>query len=123
MNDCTIIIFGASGDLAKRKIIPALYRLVERNILTKFLLIGAAIDHISSDEMLQRAQEFIENINPAVWEKLKKAALYQPLNFTNSADYADLQQQTDEYEKKYGMSGNRIIYVAAASTIFLCDYQ
>ncbi len=118
MNDCTIIIFGASGDLAKRKIIPALYRLVERNILTKFLLIGAAIDHISSDEMLQRAQEFIENINPAVWEKLKKAALYQPLNFTNSADYADLQQQTDEYEKKYGMSGNRIIYVAAASQFF-----
>jgi len=118
MNDCTIVLLGASGDLAKRKIIPALYRLIERGILKKFLLIGAALDSISSDQMLQQAEEFIGDINNVVWEKLQKSSFYLTFNFTNAADYTALQQQTHEYEKQHGMSGNRIIYVAAASQFF-----
>ena len=46
MNECTFIILGATGDLAKRKLIPALYRLVQDRKIERFVIIGAARDEI-----------------------------------------------------------------------------
>lgn len=118
MNDCTIILFGASGDLAKRKIIPSLYRMIQRGVLKKFLLIGAALDSFSADDMLQQARQFIPDIDPKIWKKLQESSFYHSLNFTHPQDYIALQQYVLEQEEKHSMSGNRILYLAVASSFF-----
>ncbi|MCL5875615.1 MAG: glucose-6-phosphate dehydrogenase [Candidatus Dependentiae bacterium] len=118
MNDCTIILLGASGDLSKRKIIPALYHLIERGILKKFVVVGAAREQISAQQILQRSQEFIGPINAGTWQTLQESFFYHTLDFTKQDDYHTLHGRVQEYEKKYNLSGNRIIYIATASQFF-----
>ena len=118
MNDCTIILLGASGDLSKRKIIPALYHLIERGILKKFVVVGAAREQITAQQIVQRAQEFIGPINPAPWQTLQESFFYHTLDFTQQDDYHTLNEKVQAYEKKYNLSGNRIVYIATASQFF-----
>ncbi len=51
MNECTIILLGATGDLAKRKLIPALCTLINAKRLTRFLLVGVAFEDVTVDEL------------------------------------------------------------------------
>lgn len=118
MNDCTIILLGATGDLAKKKIIPALYRLIEGGIMKNCIIVGAAREQVAATEILKRAQEFIGPINDAAWQTLQNSFFYHTLDFTSQGDYQTLNDRVKEYEEKYKLSGNRIIYIAAASPFF-----
>lgn len=120
MIEATIVIFGMSGDLAKRKLIPALYRLIAQNHIKKFIIIGAAFEDIAITEILERSKKFIPNLDLAIWDQLRNACYYQQLNFVQLDDYYALQNKIIELEKKHGMSGNRLIYFAAAAH-FYCD--
>lgn len=120
MNNCTIVLFGASGDLARRKIIPALYQMVARNKLDKFLLIGAALDDLTTEAFLERSKEFIFKFDDLAWRHLVKSSHYQKLHFTNKSDFQTLNALVEKLETEHAMSGNRFIYLAAASEFF-CD--
>ena len=74
LRSCTIILLGATGDLAKRKLIPAIYSIISHKKLDRFVLVGAAIDDTSMDEILERSKEFIEHCDEHIWERLKKNA-------------------------------------------------
>ena len=63
MNDCTIIIIGVTGDLARRKLIPALYKLIALGKLEKFLLVGAAIEDATIETILNGAKHYIQNVD------------------------------------------------------------
>lgn len=118
MNNCTIVLFGISGDLAKRKIIPALYYMLERNKLKKFLLIGAALDEYTVPELLERSKEFIGTVDQRLWNILLENTFYKTLDFNNALDYDELKLLIEAEERKRQMSGNRIIYLAAAAHFF-----
>lgn len=119
-NEATCIIFGASGDLVKRKLIPALYYLIARDKLQKYLFIGAAKDAISAEEILDRSREFIDSIDEEVFKKLQNTFYYQILDFKEPSDYQHLHTTINELEKKHGMNGNRMVYLAAPPQFF-CD--
>src|SRR5690349_12368354 len=108
MNDCTYIILGASGDLAKRKLIPALYQLFVQKKLTKFLIVGAALEDISLDEIFNQAKHFIKNVDEELFEQLKSQAFYQKLDFLSLHDFVALEKTIAALEKKYQLSGNRL---------------
>lgn len=120
MNDkqATFIIFGASGDLAKRKLVPALYDLLLNKQLEKCLIIGAAFDDITALDILERAREFIPNIDQTVFQKLSDCFYYEKLNFTHFDDYQLLKTLISELEKKHTMPGNRMVYLAAPPQFF-----
>ena len=118
MDDVTIIIFGASGDLSRRKLFPALYRLIKREVLKKFVIIGAALESVSAQDILAGTKKFIEKPDQTVFDYLSDRTLYQSLNFNNATDYAALHETVIQQEKKYGLSGNRMIYFAAASEFY-----
>lgn len=118
MNECTIILLGATGDLAKRKLIPAIYKLIENNKLTKFALVGAAFSEVSRDEMLDAAKPFIPEINGTVWQRLRDRSYYQQLNFGNAQDYQKLKVLVEQAEEQHGLPGNRLCYLAAAAHFF-----
>jgi len=118
MNDCSIIILGATGDLAKRKLLPDLYRLVQKNFLQKFVLIGAAFDDVSADVMLEHSKEFVKKFDESSWQQLRDKTYYQKLDFNNLDDFKKLAALVAQVEKEHNLSGNRLVYCAAASHFF-----
>lgn len=112
MYECTFVILGATGDLTKRKLIPAIYKLIEDKKIEKFSLIGVAITDTNSDTMLESAKGFIDHINEKSWEKLKKASYFSKLDFYNFEDYKNLRSLIDQVEKKQDLKGNRLFYLA-----------
>lgn len=100
MNDCTFIILGATGDLAKRKLIPALYHLIKDKKIDNFLVVGAALEQVTADEFLERGRSFISSVNEEVWQKLKKATYYQQLDFNEATGFKNLSRFVESLEKR-----------------------
>jgi glucose-6-phosphate 1-dehydrogenase len=118
MSDVTFLIFGVSGDLARRKLIPALYKLMRAGKLKKFILVGAAIDDVTIETILTKSREFLEDIDEAVWRDFVARCYYQKLNFNTLADFTTLHDLVTTLEKQHELVGNRIAYCAAASDFF-----
>jgi glucose-6-phosphate 1-dehydrogenase len=124
MNECTFIIFGTTGDLAKRKIIPALYHLLVQRKLQKILIIGAAFEQKTIEEILAGAADHIQGpTDDTAWSILKSSMHYQRVDFGNHQDFHTLAEQVNALEKQYGMSGNRLVYCAVASSFFCAITQ
>jgi len=118
MKNVTIILFGATGDLSKRKIIPALYRFVAHEKLQNFAIVGAAFDDVTSDHMINAAQSFVENGDEKIWDLLRTNSFYKKINFTENHDYHAFNTFVQECEQKQGINGNRLFYVATAAQFF-----
>ncbi len=114
MNDCAIIVLGASGDLSKRKIMPALYHLFAQNKLGNSVIIGAALDDITAQQLLERAKPFIKKIDQSVWQQFAQRVSYRPIDFHHESDFSALAKELEKIEKKAGLAGNRIVYCATA---------
>jgi len=122
MNDSAcIIIFGITGDLAKRKLIPALYNLLVKKRIADIAIVGAAYDAVEPASILQAAQEHIKGpIDQEIWQQLHDFLYYQQLNFKHADEYAQFASLINTVEKKHKLSGNRLVYLAAAANFF-CD--
>jgi glucose-6-phosphate 1-dehydrogenase len=112
MKDATFILLGATGDLTKRKLIPAIYYLLKNKKIKKFSMIGAAITKTTIDKILKDSEKFIPKINRTVWKDLKKNSHYFKLDFYKKDDFTELKKYIYEVEKKRRLSGNRIFYLA-----------
>jgi len=112
MNECTFVILGATGDLSKRKLIPALYNLIKEKKITKFTIIGTARTKTTIDKVLENSKPFIPTIDKAIWKTLSKHSSYLAIDFYNPDDYKILKKAIEQAEKKHKLSGNRIFYLA-----------
>lgn len=119
MNECAFIIFGASGDLAKRKLFPALYHLFINNKINNFAIIGVAYDDVSIDSILDNSKKYIkEDVDQAAWLEFKKRVFYHQLNFSQAKDYDAVHRFVSDIEKQFALSGNRLLYLACAARFF-----
>src|ERR1700693_2181697 len=93
---CTIVIFGAAGDLTKRKLLPALYNLKASGLLPRQLAIVGVARKEKSHEQFREEQtkdirEFATRpVDDALWKEIKDALYYQAGEFTNPATYSKL---------------------------------
>jgi glucose-6-phosphate 1-dehydrogenase len=120
VNNGTIIIFGGSGDLSVRKLIPALYHVAKRKSLNSVAIIGVALEDIDAQTVLERVRTHIKDFDPVVWQTIEQNFYYQRLNFTHLDDYVSLASFIQSVEQKHNLSGNRIVYLATAA-MFFCD--
>ncbi len=124
MEACLMIIFGATGDLTFRKLIPALYQLEKKKELGNgFGVVAVARKPISLKAYLQKAKERVkthtgEDFEESVWEDLKERIRYQPLEFSNENDYESLNETLSNLDQKIGARGNRLFYMAASPKYF-----
>ncbi len=116
----TIIIFGASGDLSVRKLIPALYHLAKRGSLGLVAIIGVAFEDVTAQVVLERARSHIKDFDETAWNYIEKHFYYHRLNFTHLDDYELLARFTQSVEQQHSLSGNRLIYLATAA-YFYCQ--
>lgn len=121
----TVVIFGASGDLTKRKLVPALYNLeLERLLPNSFAVVGLARRPISDEEfraqMLAGINSFSRN-RPAqaeVWESFSQGIHYTPGSFDDPEAYRRLSITLDKLDQERGTAGNRLFYLATAPEYF-----
>jgi glucose-6-phosphate 1-dehydrogenase len=125
MDDVTLMIFGASGDLTARKLIPALYQLHCNGFLSeKTAIVGVARREKSDDDYRtemraavseHRAKEFTEER----WQSFARRLRYVPVHLDDPADYHTLHDRVSKIEKEVGLDGRRIVYLATAPELFL----
>ncbi|MGA9530523.1 MAG: glucose-6-phosphate dehydrogenase [Candidatus Babeliales bacterium] len=120
MNNYLVIIFGGSGDLAKRKLIPALYKLWVHNKVTQLCMVAVASDDTTAETILNEARTFItdELLKEQDWADFVSRFFYQRLHFEELNDFFTLKQYVESLEKTFNLSGNRMFYIATASQFF-----
>jgi len=114
MNKYAIIILGATGDLSRHKIFPALYRLFIENKLNDSIIIGAALDDVDTAGFMQIIKTLIKPEDEKQWQQFIHRVSYLAINFTQEEDFKKLEQFVSAAEKKVKLSGNRIVYCATA---------
>jgi glucose-6-phosphate 1-dehydrogenase len=111
-----ILILGASGDLAQKKLLPACFELFKKN--QNFIVIGAAIDTTDAASILRKAEQYVNHDNADMWARFACHFFYKQLDFAKLADYTALAHEIKSYEKEFKLSPNRLIYLAAASDFY-----
>lgn len=111
--DISIIILGATGDLAKRKLIPAVFAFFKNNKNIKnFSLICAAIEQVEVTEILEASKGFVSNFDAQIWDDFCKCVYYKKVDFVKLSDFKKLAQFSDEVEAGYN-NANRLVYAAS----------
>jgi glucose-6-phosphate 1-dehydrogenase len=122
---CIVVIFGASGDLTKRKLVPALYRLVQERLLpAEFAIVGLARTEMSTDDYRSRMKEAIEEFSEAkrvdeeVWNSFAQGVYYLTADINNPDDYVKLAELLDRIDHERGTQGNRLFYLSVAPRFY-----
>ncbi|HEX4594922.1 MAG TPA: glucose-6-phosphate dehydrogenase [Bryobacteraceae bacterium] len=121
---CIMVIFGASGDLTKRKLIPALYNLAKDNLLSKeFALVGIARNELSSEQFRDMIGKEIGDyattkVDPDLWHWFARRIYYMAGDFDDLAAYDRLRDLLGQIDKEHGTRGNYFYYLATAPNFF-----
>src|SRR5437899_2435391 len=121
---CTIVIFGATGDLTHRKLIPALYNLAADGDLPPSVAIVGFARREKSDEEFRRDLEEATHkfsrqvVRDEIWKTFAQSIFYHQSEFDDESGYKRLAKRLDEIDKNYGTRGNRLFYFAAAPDQF-----
>src|SRR5437016_7595548 len=121
---CVVVSFGASGDLTKRKLIPALVNLAHSKLLSEqFAIIGFAYNDLTTETFRQQLTEEIKQfascpVEPELWDWFLKRLYYVRGDFKDPAAYQRLKDQIAAADKEHGTRGNNFYYLAVAPAFF-----
>ena len=121
---CVMVIFGASGDLTKRLLMPALYNLTCDSLLPpEFAILGTALDDLTTDAFRARMSGHIAAFNTRptfdaqAWDNLCKRLHYLPGNFADEAAFARLFDLVAQLDARHSAGGNVLIYLATPPAV------
>ena len=115
---CILVVFGASGDLTSRKLMPALAELaMNRQLPSAFAVVGVARTQMSDDDFRQRVLEAGDDSNPA-WSSLVEGFRYVAGDYGEPETFDRLKEVCDEVDADRGIGGNRVYYLATVPKVF-----
>ncbi|MEW6429166.1 MAG: glucose-6-phosphate dehydrogenase [Thermodesulfobacteriota bacterium] len=118
---CAVVIFGASGDLTARKLIPSLFALYESGRLPDpFFVVGVArtpLDHEGFRRGLEEDNATAILHNRDAWLRFAGRLYYHPLDYDDGAAYPRLAAELDRLDREVGTGGNRIFYLAVPPSV------
>src|SRR5947209_16059534 len=120
----SLVIFGATGDLAHRKLLPALYNLAHEGALPeRFELIGVARREQAHEDFAALVKESIERFSrqkpdPDVLDGLVQDIRYLPGTFDDDNVYTELSRTLKEFDERAGRPMNRVFYLSTAPEFF-----
>jgi len=121
---CAIVIFGATGDLTARKLLPAIHNLAqEGNLSEDLIILGASRNEYSHEEFRSLMQKAVsahskKPLDIDFWKRFEKKIFYQQLNFAGDEGYHNLQTLLSQFDQEYGTQGNRLYYLATPPSYF-----
>src|SRR6266478_334048 len=121
---CVMVIFGASGDLTRRKLVPALYNLARAQLLSReFAVVGIARSPMSTEDYRKKVSEDMKqfatgDVDPDLWEWFVRRMHYLSGNFDDPATYPKLKQLLEKVDTDQCTHGNYFYYLATAPDAF-----
>src|SRR5579862_8251293 len=122
---CILVIFGASGDLTKRLLMPALYNLACNKMLPEhFAIVGIALEEMTTEQFRERMTKDIQQFktrptfDEKVWADFVSRLHYTSGNFNDHAAYERLATLIGQLEKQFQTGGNLLFYMAVPPSIF-----
>jgi len=122
---CVVVIFGATGDLTRRKLLPALYRLAQQRLVPgEFAILGTARQPLGDEEFRAAMQAAVTEFGPddsldeSAWQSFAKRISYIGGDFNDADLYQKLKTKLDELDREFDTQGNRIFYLATAPDNF-----
>ncbi len=122
---CLVVIFGASGDLTKRLLMPSLYNLLCDGLLpARFAVLGTAMDPLTTDEFRARMTNDIrqfstrKTFDAAAWDRLAPRLHYTPARFDDDAAFAKLSELARRIDQEQQLGGNMLFYMATPPSVF-----
>ena len=120
-NNC-IVIFGASGDLTHRKLIPALYNLYKIGRLSEnFSVLGVARSDLNDETFRKKMREALihnEETTPETLDAFCSHLYYQAVNTSDAQDYGKLVSRLDDLHDKYQTCGNTFYYMSTPPSLY-----
>lgn len=112
-----LVIFGASGDLTKRKLIPALYNLYTQKLLPeKFAVLGASRSQLTDNQFRKRVEEFLPKEESVA--KFMKLLFYQPVETNRIVDFAPLKKRLNQISTDLEIEKNYIFYLSTPPSLY-----
>ena len=122
---CVVVIFGASGDLTGRKLVPALYRLTqERLIPAEFGIVGFSRSPMTHDAFREKMKSAIETFSEAkrvdeeVWKSFAQGIFYTSGDINDPEAYRRMSELLDQIDRDRGTCSNRIYYLSVMPTLY-----
>ena len=121
---CTVVIFGATGDLTMRKLIPALYNIAADGELPPAVTVVGFARRPKTDEQFRKEQEEAtrkfsrQTVRDEIWNGFANSVFYHQSEFHDTAGYKSLVERLDKIDKERGTGGNRLFYLAVAPDQF-----
>jgi glucose-6-phosphate 1-dehydrogenase len=121
---CTVVIFGATGDLTMRKLIPALYNLsADGELPPAVAIVGFArrpkTDEVFRNEQAESTKKFSrQQVRDEIWPGFAQALFYHQSEFHDANGYKTLAERLEKIDKERGAGGNRLFYLAVAPDQF-----
>ena len=121
---CSIVIFGATGDLTHRKLIPALYNLAaDGELPPAVVIIGFARRPKNDDDFRKEMEEAVRKfsrqaVRDEIWKTFSQSLFYHQSEFGDEAGYKSLGERLEKTDNERGTRGNRLFYFAAGPDQF-----
>jgi len=122
---CILVIFGASGDLTKRLLMPALFNLAcDRLLPGRFAIVGIAMDDMTTEQFREKMTRDVKqyttrpHFDSELWAEFAERLHYTPGNFSEPEAYERLARIVNGLEVEYHTQGNIIFYMATPPSIF-----
>jgi glucose-6-phosphate 1-dehydrogenase len=112
------LIFGITGDLSRRKLIPALYHLIASGKLANTKIIGAAIEDLSKEQVLHAAKPFISNLDLTIWQKLNEKFTYFKVDINQQDDFVVLADFIKNEQVKFNLDDQILVYCAVFELLY-----
>ena len=123
-DSCVLVIFGASGDLTKRKLFPALYALAIRHMLPeRFAVLGSSRTELTDEEFRAQMAEHVreharDEFRQDVWDELASRTYYVQTEFGDDEEHNEVGRRLAELDGEHGTQGNRVYYLAVPPNAF-----
>ncbi|MGB8473113.1 MAG: glucose-6-phosphate dehydrogenase [Candidatus Acidiferrum sp.] len=122
---CTVVLFGASGDLAKRKVIPAMYDLATHKSLgSHYAIVGFARTPMNDNSFRAAAGEAAKtmselgSVDPKRWDGFASCLYYHSGDYSDPQAYEQLGRRLDELEAEKELGGNRLFYLSTPPEVY-----
>jgi glucose-6-phosphate 1-dehydrogenase len=121
---CVFVLFGAAGDLTKRKLIPALFNLVKAKLLPDtFAVMGVSVDDLDVEAFRQQVSEFLPANDPTALDWLRTRLFYERGDFGDPATFVKLRDRLAAIDAESHTEGNYLFYMATAPKFFASIVQ
>ncbi len=122
---CTIVIFGASGDLTRRKLIPALYELAAcQSLAPRFAIIGFSRSEMNEAAFQESVAEAVRSnpgtckVNEEVLRTFAQSFAYVAGAYDQPDAFKKLSQRLEELDRERHLGGNRLYYLATPPAVY-----